>query len=349
MIRLQAKLFADLSAGGRQAVCNALQQAVELEHSTIPVYLYALYSLDAAKNRAIAALVTSVVIEEMLHMTLACNILNALGGSPVLDRPGFIPTYPGPLPGGVEGDLIVHLTHFSPEQVRSFMTIEEPEDPLHFPVLEALVAAPPQTIGQFYAEIARQIVALGDGAFSHAPRHQIGPERMPGSIVVTNVDSARAAIDTIVEQGEGTTESPLEAAGSQEVAHYYRFAEIYYGRRLIKNPAAGPDTPPDQQFIYGGAAVPFDPAGVFPVPADPKAANYPAGSAARHACDTFNYTYTSLLKSLHDTFNGRPDQIDSAIGLMMSLKQLARDMMSGSNPNGVSVGPSFEYQPVNPA
>jgi hypothetical protein len=349
MIRLQAQLFAELSAGGREAVRNALQKAVELEHSTIPVYLYALYSLDTAKNGAIVAIVSSVVIEEMLHMTLACNILNALGGSPVLDRPGLIPTYPGPLPGGVESDLIVHLAQFSREQVHSFMTIEEPEDPLHFPVLEALAAPQPRTIGQFYAAIEQQIVALGDGAFSSAPRHQIGPDRMEGSILVTNVDSARAAIDTIVEQGEGTKESPLEAAGSDDVAHYYRFAEIYYGRRLIKNPAAGPDSPPDRQFVYGGATVPFDPAGVFPVPTDPKAANYPAGSAARHACDTFNYTYTSLLKALHDAFNGCPDKMDSAIGLMMSLKQLARDMMSGSNPSGVSVGPSFEYQPVNPA
>jgi hypothetical protein len=33
---------------------------------------------------------------------------------------------------------------------------------------------------------------------------------------------------------------------------------------------------------------------------------------------------------------------------MMSLKQQARDMMSGKNPAGVNVGPSFEYQPNDP-
>jgi hypothetical protein len=349
MIRLKAQLFADLNVGGKAAVLSALQQAIELEHSTIPVYLYALYSLDVSKNSAVSAMVTSVVVEEMLHMTLACNILSALGGSPVIDRPDFIPAYPGPLPGGVEGDLIVHLAHFSLEQVSSFMTIEEPEDPLHFPVRAALAARqPPQTIGQFYAAIQRQIVALGDAVFASAPRNQIGPDLMDGSVVVTDVASANQAIDTIVAQGEGTKTSPLEAADGREVAHYYRFAEIYYGKRLIKNPDAGPQTPPDQQFIYAGAAVPFDPAGVFAVPTDPMVVNYPAGSGARHACDTFNYTYTSLLKALHAVFNGCPEQFDSAIGLMMSLKQLARDMMSGSNPSGVSVGPSFEYQPLNP-
>ena len=38
-------------------------------------------------------------------------------------------------------------------------------------------------------------------------------------------------------------------------------------------------------------------------------------SRARHACDTFNYTYTSLLKSLHETFNGQPNRLGAAIGL----------------------------------
>ena len=62
MIHLQARLFTDLQAGGRAAVCKALQDASELEHSTIPLYLYALYSLDRTKNGVIAALVRSIVI-----------------------------------------------------------------------------------------------------------------------------------------------------------------------------------------------------------------------------------------------------------------------------------------------
>jgi hypothetical protein len=349
MIQLEARLFRNLEAGGSQAVIDALQSAIKLEHATIPVYLYALYSLDPTKNAAAWEIITSVVIEEMLHMTLACNLLNALGGNPEIDKPGFIPTYPGPLPGGVEGDLTVHLAPFSHDQLADFMKIEEPEDPLHFPVVEARALGPPQTIGQFYAEIKRQITALGDGAFTGPPSKQVGPDRLGGSIVVSDVATASQAIDTIVEQGEGTKESPLEAAKGKQVAHYYRFAEIYNGRRLIPNPAAGPETPPDQRYLYGGDPIPIDASAIYPVPKDPKAETYPAGSGARHACDTFNYAYTSLLKSLHATFNGQPDELDTAIGLMMSLKQLAGDMMSGSNPAGTNVGPSFEYQPVEPA
>lgn len=347
MIQLQPSLFRALDAGGTHAVQSALQDAIKLEHATIPVYLYALYSLDPRKNGTIVKIISSVVIEEMLHMTLACNVLNALGGSPVIDEPGFIPTYPGPLPGGVESDLIVHLAPFSHDQLAAFMTIEEPEDPLQFPVA-ADRALEPSTIGQFYTKIKQQIALLGDGAFSSTPRNQVGPEAMEGAVVVTDVATASRAIDIIIDQGEGTKESPLEAATGNVVAHYYRYAEIYHGKKLIPNPEAGPETPPDQRYLYGGAPIDFDTSGVYQVPADPSASRYPAGTAARYAFDTFNYTYTNLLKALHATFNGQPDRLDSAIGLMMSLKQLARDMMSGSNPVGVNVGPSFEYQPIEP-
>ena len=68
----------------------ALQTAIELEHSTIPVYLTALYSIKPNANREVAALIRSVVIEEMLHMALACNILISIGGSPSIGQPGFI-------------------------------------------------------------------------------------------------------------------------------------------------------------------------------------------------------------------------------------------------------------------
>ncbi len=64
-------------------------------------------------------------------------------------------------------------------------------------------------------------------------------------------------------------------------------------------------------------------------------AAYPAGSAARDACKAFNYSYTSLLKALHATFNGTPRALTPAIGLMGSLQQQALDMMSGATTDGV--------------
>lgn len=71
-----------------------LQTAIELEHSTIPPYLCALYSIHAGTNQAAVEVVHSVFIEEMLHLSLAANLLNAIGGKPVLDDPRLLPPIP---------------------------------------------------------------------------------------------------------------------------------------------------------------------------------------------------------------------------------------------------------------
>lgn len=350
MIRLRRSLIQGLQGPNVSvsAVCSALQSAVELEHATIPVYLYGLYSLDPARNAAIAGILQSVVVEEMLHMTLASNVLNALGGSPSIDTPQFIPSYPGVLPGSVESGLTVHLLPFSADQLNTFLEIEEPATPIPIPIPDQAVPPSEQgiTIGQFYGVISAAIALLGNSAFVTPPRNQISPDLMDGSIVVTDVASAQLAIQTIIDQGEGTSTSPEESAQSTEPAHYYRFMQIFAAALLEAAPG---QTPP---WGYTGAPVPLDVEGVYPLPNDPKAANYPAGSAQAFANDNFNYTYTSLLKALHGLFNGQntQDQLNTAIGLMMSLKGQAKAMMAGiPNPSGPFTGPSFEYQPLNPA
>jgi bacterioferritin (cytochrome b1) len=347
MIRLQRSLITPLQGPNVQAsnVIDSLQQAIELEHSTIPLYLYALYSLDEAKNAEIAQILQSVVIEEMLHMTLASNVLNALGGSPVIDKPGFIPTYPGPLPGGVEADLKVNLAPFSPAQLETFIKIEEPEHPLEFP--SALALIPTITIGEFYTAISKAIGNLGEGAFVKPPRNQVGPDLMWESIVVTDIASAQQAIQTIIDQGEGTKETPEEGVG-HGYAHYYRYMQIKKGHLLVPVPG---ETQPDKKYAYTGAPITLDPSGVYAVPTNPGLPpGYPPGSAQAFANDNFNYTYTTLLRAIHDLVNGEANraQMNRAIGLMMSLKEQAKAMMSGIPNPKVLTGPSFQYQPTNP-
>lgn len=344
MIRLQRSMIAGLQQPTPASVATALQNAVVLEHATIPVYLYGLYSLDAKRNAAIVSILQSVVVEEMLHMTLAANVLNAIGGAPVIDSPDFIPSYPGTLPGSVESGLVVHLRPFSQDQLMTYLQIEQPETPI------PIQGDPPAnddgiTIGQFYTAISDAIGVLGESLFVPGPRNQITADLMPGAIPVTDVVSAQTAIATIIQQGEGSSTSPEEAAQSSEPAHYYRFLQIL--NTALLQPAPG-QTPP---WAFNGAPVLFDVGGVYPIPDDPKAANYPAGSAQAIANDTFNYTYTSLLKTLHVLFNGTntQDQMNDAIALMMSLKGQAKAMMAGiPNPSAPNTGPSFEYQPVNP-
>lgn len=308
---------------------QALQNAVELEHATLPTYLYAMYSLDQSqgKNSKIYGLIHSIVMEEMSHFGLACNILNAVGESPAIDTPDFVPTYPGPLPCGVEDQLTVPLARFSISLVQNvFMVIEEPELPT------AVAEMGGVTIGQLYAAISAAIVSQGSSIFTGEPGRQVS-NSSPVVTPVTDVDSATAAIDLIVEQGEGTLQSPDDA--QDELAHYYRFAEIAAGKELIANP----NPPPD--WHYEGAAIPFDPTGVLPVVTNPKASQYTG--AAKTANDQFNKDYSTLLADLHKTFNGDPDNLDAAIGDMVQLASDAAKVMGISLSPGTNAGPSFEY------
>jgi Ferritin-like len=346
MIRLKPELLADL-AGSLPGLKRALQNAIELEHATIPPYLYALYSIKPNHNREIVGLIRSIVNQEMLHMSLDCNILNAIGGQPKIDDMAFVPKYPGPLPGAVESDLIVSLSPFSKQLVHDvFMVIEEPEDPHHYPVLKtaALAAQPQITIGQFYGAIKEQIRELSKkrNIFTGDPKKQLRTGFPPlQTLQIDNAASAIDAIDLIVEQGEGTKTSPLDP--EHELAHYYRYAEVFYGKKLIPNPHPKPGAP---EFVYGGHAISFNPAGVWPVIANPCASTYPPGSKAANLNDTFNYAYTNLLSSLQLVFSGQPDRLGPAIELMQSLEAQAAVMMSYELVPGQTAGPSFEYRPV---
>src|SRR6266436_4197622 len=82
---------------------SALQAAITLEFATIPPYLTALWSIKD-ELCPVAQSIREVVHEEMLHMALACNMLASIGGKPGINRD--LPSYPGPLPGGVHRGLI---------------------------------------------------------------------------------------------------------------------------------------------------------------------------------------------------------------------------------------------------
>jgi hypothetical protein len=344
MILIKRSLVEDLQTGGLPALKNALQTAIQLEHITIPPYLYALYSLGTnPENAQVAEIIYSVVVEEMLHMTLACNVLNAIGGQPLIDDPAFLKPYPQGLPGGVDSGLVVPLAPFSLDLIqRFFMEIEEPEDPINFPRPDALLKAEAAqvTIGDFYNSIIAQIKVLGPSIFTGDPSLQVKPPFPEGGIV-TDEASAIAALELIIDQGEGTSMSPLAGSPDGELAHYYRYAEIVEGHALV------PDSSVPRGYSYSGAVIKASGA-IANVPTNPLAENYASGTAERHAMDNFNYTYTSLLKGLHDLFNGKTDTFGRTMGVMMSLRQQALDMMAGANLHK-PIGPSFEWQPVNPA
>jgi hypothetical protein len=334
-----------------------VQAAIDLEHATIPPYLTALLSIKTGNNAMASEIIGSVVGQEMLHMAIASNLLNALGGSPNMDRPGFIPTYPGPLPMGVGGSLTVHLAKLSRSLVYEvFMAIEEPEHPIPLKVKEpsvALLAAagpPPRdvqarpsgkTIGDFYQAIADKIRQLGDGAFPEGarPRQVVDNTWFPADQLfpIVDVRTATAAIDVVVRQGEGTRTSPEEEG---EPAHYYRFAQLVYARLLAADPSA-------EGWSFSGPAVGIDPAGVWNLLPNAKLADYPVGSRAYLLGDQVNRTYTNLLRSLQITFNGRPDRLKASLALMFEFNLVASELVA-TTIDGTSfhASPTFEYTPV---
>ncbi|UZD24417.1 ferritin-like domain-containing protein [Algoriphagus halophytocola] len=327
----------------------AIQTAIELEHSTIPPYLTANFTLSNTGNDAISNVISSVVGEEMLHLSIACNLLNAIGGSPILNQPEFIPKYPGPLPGGVDTGLIVPLEKFSVELVSNvFMSIEEPEKPIHINALSGAEGS--MTIGQFYHKISEKLIFFekeaeksGQTIFTGAPDKQlIYPKFFPEKLLypIKGLDDALNSITIIVDQGEGTGTDPFvnpDDSAVEEPAHYYRFQEIVKGKSLVRDSSGG--------YSYSGSPVAFDPTSVPNMKANPKMADFPVNSLAYQYSKLFNFTYTSLLNCLHLAFNGQPEKMDDAMGLMFSLRLYAGKLLASPYPNcpGYVAGPSFEF------
>lgn len=102
-----------------------LQVAIQLEHATIPPYLTAAYSANIETNKASSDVIRAVAKEEMLHLTLAANLLNAIGGQPDLLSPRFVPPYPAHLPTG-QDDFDVGIEKFSDHALGIFLCIERP-------------------------------------------------------------------------------------------------------------------------------------------------------------------------------------------------------------------------------
>ena len=82
---------------------QALQSAIALEHSTLPLYTAAMLSLEV-QNYPTYNTIRSVLMEEMVHMATAANMLAAIGGTPDIKR--LDPRFPRQgLPGGRRGVL----------------------------------------------------------------------------------------------------------------------------------------------------------------------------------------------------------------------------------------------------
>jgi hypothetical protein len=320
-----------------------LQTAVEIEWSTIPPYLCARWSLDDGGNELAAACIDDVVMEEMLHFTLACNLLNAVRGRPRLIPPGGRPpSYPTYLPHSADA-FLVNLLPFSREALDTFRAIERP----------APDAAPPQadryhTIAQFYEAVRDGIsdLAARKDIFTGDPDRQVDQSYYYGgggeAFPIIDLESATTALAVIVDEGEGIHQSiwdgDRELFGEPgELAHYFRFDELHKGRRYVEGdtPASGPSGEP--LLVDFEAALPMRP--------NPKAEDYPPASELRAMTEECNATYSTLLAQLQAAFDGEPAVLLAAVPTMLALRYQGTALMHVPVDAGQTAGPAFQWRP----
>jgi hypothetical protein len=196
----------------RSKLLSLLTQACELEHGLACSYLFTAMSLrqelteglswqDQQHTRFWAAQIYFVAAQEMLHLAQAWNLLAAIGGTPYYLRPNFPQParfYPLNLPIGAEP--------FSLGTLDRFIAFERPASKEPPPGAGAL---PFGTVAELYGRIREAFASIDPATlFIGFPGRQVGPELVdfPQLVKVTDRDSALAAVDLILHQGEGTAE-----------------------------------------------------------------------------------------------------------------------------------------------
>jgi hypothetical protein len=159
-----------------------------------------------------------------------------------------VPTYPGPLPGIDNPDLIISLRRLSSSAIQIFLEVEYPG----FNPIVVVGEKPVSTIGAFYNRILKEFESVdASGSLKIQEDPQIDMTStgyFSKAYVVKNISHVKAAIGTIQLQGEGSASSPEE--GSEDLAHYYRFAEIFEGQKLVLNKET-------KQWKFEGGPMPF--------------------------------------------------------------------------------------------
>jgi hypothetical protein len=271
---------------------QALQLAMQLEFSTLPPYLCAEWSIDPANDPdQVTTTINGIAEQEMFHFALAGNMLAAIGGTPSVGNPDFIPKYPtNELPGGIEQKLPVDLKPLSKDQLEVFLQIENPE----FPPVALVLTQRLTTIGAFYDTIAAGFTTVSPAVVASAPQVKVGEV-----FRITSLDDAQAAIGLIKGEGEGTEGLPDQPPpNAAVVAHYYAFKEILRGNKLVNQSG---------KWSFSGAPIRF-----------PSVFDFKPAPSGSNACDKFRKILSQLLTKLETCWTTpgvRPD-----VNMMLDLR-----------------------------
>jgi Ferritin-like len=348
----------------REHLWYLLAEAAQVEHLIMCQYLYASFSLKAGPEDGLTAeqaaavarwreVLTGIAVEEMLHLALVFNVMTAIGAAPPLSRPNF-PRRSDDLPGGVQ----FRLLPFGTDSLTHFLYLERPEGMERLDAEGFVPAIPPRepiepgevisraqdfgTVGHLYRGIEQGLAALSGrfgerGLFVGPRRTQATPElfRWPQLVAVHDLVSATAAINEIIEQGEG-------ARGDWRPAHYGRFLGIWeeYAKLTEADPAFEPAFP----VIPAFTRQPYDITEPQPLLTDPLTCSI---------AEVFNLGYEVLLQTLNRFFT-HTDETDEQLQILVGaafelmagvLRPLGRTLPrlpAGPDHPGRTAGPTFE-------
>lgn len=245
-------------------------------------------------------------------MAIACNMLAALGGSPQIKKIQIRFPVTG-LPGGAEPDLKVGLAQYGKNQLRNFLRIEAPQALLRGHRDEEY-----PTIAALYESIREAIVANADAVRAAVqaggPSNQVGDDIGFTTITyqpeVDPVETLCAAIDEILEQGEGSSASDLitTTAYESEESHYAKFASLYYGAQYQDPNPPVELSPATEHLFFKGRAIGWpEVVNTLAVPSDGYAkilALDPDAAAVTKDLEAFDDAFSSILVSLDGAWNG---------------------------------------------
>ena len=347
----------------REALIYMLCLAAELEHSIMCQYLYAAFSLKQSTDEQVTAeqlesierwrkAVTHVATQEMLHFALVQNLLTSIGAAPHLGRPN-LPPPAGHFPASVS----LALLPFGEEALRHFMFLERPEgmqldDPEGLRMVERARPAMRQgdivpqlqdfaTVGHLYRSIEEGLRSLsatyGEARLFCGPREAQAISESFGwqeLVAVGDLASAQAAIDTIIEQGEG-------ARGDWRTAHFGQFVTILDEYLELRN--RDPTFQPARPVLPSNVRA-HERDLAMPLISDPVTAR---------CTDLFNVSYEVLLLVLQRYF-GHLDETEAQLGVLVDvalnlmfeviepLAQIITRLPVGAQYPGRTAGPSFE-------
>lgn len=332
----------------REELINALHEAIQIEHGLMLQYLYAALSckrfpsegLDERQTEVVRdweARLLKIARDEMAHLATACNLLNAIGGTPNFSRPNF------PQPHSRWFPFDFELEKLDEASLSRFVRAESPAPQTE---AERLAIAPEPIQYDYVGELYRSII----GGFETLEKRGIdlligSPEVQDssdwtGNLRITpirDVASAKAAIDHIVSQGEGTP-------GAELGSHFAEFTAILEGLKAEQQRDTGFD--PARNIVSNPLTRPERDAG-------PGAFVIAADSIAHPVAELFNHVYSTLLMLLtqfYDPAGENPPQremIQAAARRAMSatirpLAEVLTTLPAASDPDGIHAGPPFQ-------